>query len=132
MMMKRIGFRNISSPFSVAGSDTDLQWELSPIAWHMVVTFLYIFGIGQYRRYMTYRIEFGPLVELFLVMGKLKDVVTAALDKNLLIMLSWGSAEKEAYLDAKNTISVLSGKARKHAKADLARQFGLNPIVYGC
>jgi hypothetical protein len=126
-----VQFKNVSSPFAVSGSDTDLELWMPAGLWAFVVAVLATLGLGHLKRSRTYRIACGS-VELFLIDATQPDEVTIALAHNLATMREWGAVAKAQYLSAKESVAHLQGTDRKHAKADLAVRFGLNPIVYGC
>lgn len=126
------GVRNVSSPFTVAGSDVDLEWWMPTWCWSMITALFAALHIGHAKRSKTYRVELSPLCEMFFIDADAPDEVTLALQHNLATMRGWDEAGKAAYLAAKERISDLQGPDRKHAKAELAVRFGLNPIVYGC
>jgi len=91
---------------------------------------LTVLRIGKAVRPTAYRIALGN-AELFLINEGDVDVVTLALHSNLAIMRGWDAETKASYVQAKCSLAHLSGLARKQAKAMLAIQYGLNPVVYG-
>jgi hypothetical protein len=124
--------KNVSSPFVVSGSDTDLELWLPAGMWAFVVAVLATLGIGHLKRSRTHRIELGPLVELFLIDADQPDEVTLALAANLATMRGWDSDTAALYLKCKAQLSYLEGDTRKAYKAAMARMFGLDARVYGC
>lgn len=126
-----VQLKNVSSPFVVSGSDTDLELWMPARLWAFVVAVLATLNIGHLKRHRTYRIAFGTSVELFLIDASQPDEITLALAHNLAIMRSWNSDTAALYLKCKNQLSYLEGDARKAYKANMACMFGLNPSVYG-
>ncbi|MCK9599806.1 MAG: hypothetical protein M0R06_12255 [Sphaerochaeta sp.] len=122
--------RNVSSPYRTSGSDIDLELWLSATLFEIVVAVLDTLGVGGYKRSKTYRLSCGK-VELFLIDASAPDEVTLALQHNLRTMRGWDAVVAAQYLAQKSLIAHLTGTDRKHAKAQLAVAFGLNPIVYG-
>ena len=128
-------FKNVSGRARTAGSDYDLEVWLNGWLWHLLTRMCSRVGLGGFKRPLTYRLHIlvGTLdVELFLVDRENPDVVTVAAGNNIRIQWMWDEAVFAAYCMAKAAISHLVDYERKHAKAVLAVQFGLDPIVYQC
>ena len=124
--------KNVSSPFVMSGSDTDLELWMPARLWGFVVSVLATLGIGHLKRHRTYRIACGASVELFLIDADQPDEVTLALAANLATMRGWDSDTAALYLKCKAQLDYLQGSERKAYKANMACMFGLNASVYGC
>lgn len=120
---------NVSSPFVVAGSDKDIQIELS-WAWRFSCSILEFFGIAKRIRPKTSRIEVSELIECFIVIADDKDSVTRSIENNLHVMQEWDNETCAIYAAWKLALSDLSGKDRKRAKSALARFMGLSDSMY--
>lgn len=123
--------KNVSSPFRTQNSDYDLQAELPSFLFDVVTKFCQTVGIGAMKRDSVYRIELSSTIEVFILPSDHSDMVTFALENNLVTMKNWNTEIKLNYLEEKAKIANLQGKERKMAKAQLALRFGLNPVVYG-
>ncbi len=121
--------RNVSSPFVVANSDTDLEAWMPSWAWTLLTAVLATLGIGHAKRDRTYRVAWGN-TELFLIDSSRPDGVTIALSHNLATMRTWDSATAATYMEWKQLLSSLCGVERKAAKAAVARLFSLDSSVY--
>ena len=122
--------KNVSSPFTVKGSDLDLELYLLPVIHKALIVLLSGLGIGKMKRAGVYRVELSTMVEIFLLEFNTNDVITLALRDKLQIMKSWTQEQASEYLQAKEAIASYKGAERKDKKAELARAFGLNDCVY--
>jgi hypothetical protein len=128
-----MSIKNVSGRARTAGSDYDLEVWLCGWLWHLLTQACEWLGLGSFKRPLTYRLHLlvGTLdVELFLIDRQRPDAVTVAAGNNVRLQWTWDAATFAAYCAAKAQIAHLSGCARKQAKAVLAMQFGLDPIVY--
>lgn len=128
-----MAIKNVSGRARSAGSDYDLEVWFYGWLWHLLTRLCVRLGIGSFKRPLTYRLHIlvGTLdVELFLIDREHPDTVTVAAGNNARLQWTWDTTTFAAYCAAKAQIAHLTGSARKAAKAVLAVQFGLNPIVY--
>ncbi len=125
--------KNVSGRARTAGSDYDLEVWFCGWIWHLLTRLCGRLNVGGFKRPLTYRLHLlvGILdVELFLIDRVHPDTVTVAAGNNARIQWTWDATTFAAYCAAKEQIAHLSGYERKQAKAVLAVQFGLDPIVY--
>lgn len=128
-----MAIKNVSGRARTAGSDYDLEVWFCGWLWHLLTGLCGWLGLGSFKRPLTYHLHIlvGALdVELFLIDREHPDVVTVAAGNNVRVQWTWDATTFAAYCTAKAQIVHLSGYARKQAKAVLAAQFGLNPVVY--
>ena len=118
--------QDVSGVVRTEGSDRDIVVWLSDVEWGLVSRFA-----RPVANQVPLSIErFGVQVDAFLVPESDPGVYTIAAVESARIQREWNAETVAMYAAAKSAISHLSGKARKQAKIELARQFGLPTVQY--